>query len=88
MGNSQFPPHFEPGEHVPEDPRDGLEDLAVGDGQAVDRARRLPGDPLPDAGEAEGVLAVGGLQGTEEEEEERTSDLALIENGLHVLCIN
>ena len=54
-------PHFEPGEHVPEDPGDGLEGLAVGDGQPVDGARRLPGDPLADAGEAEGVLAVGGL---------------------------
>ena len=59
---SSFSPHFESGEHVPEDPGHGLEGLAVGDGQPVDGARRLPGDPLADAGEAEGVLAVGGLQ--------------------------
>ena len=58
---SSFSPHFESGEHVPEDPGHGLEGLAVGDRQPVDGARRLPGDPLPDAGEAEGVLAVGGL---------------------------
>ena len=54
--------HLEPGKHVSENPWDGLEGLAVGDGQPVHGARRLPRDPLPDAGEAEGVLAVGGLQ--------------------------
>jgi len=49
-------------EHITHDPRDGAE---VGDrhNAAVHGARLLLGEPLGDAGIAEGVLAVGSLQG-------------------------
>ncbi len=52
----------EPGEHVAEDPRHRLQLLPVGDRQAVDGTRRLAGDPLADAAQAERVLALGRLK--------------------------
>lgn len=61
-------------EHVPHDPRDGAE---VGDRHhaAVHGARLLLGEPLGDAGIAEGVLAVRSLPGEEQRRAPRYSEL-------------